>query len=111
MEQILVYNESTSKRAKTKSSKNTKKNRHTSFDVYVIRLDGASNLTYAKPCIYCTNTMKCIGVKRIYYSDWEGTIRMEYIDNVTLPRMSVFYEALANQYSHLPVNATKSIRF
>ena len=99
------------KSKRSRQTKQTKRNRHSSFDIYVVRLDLMDDMTYARPCTYCTNTMKCLGVKKIFYSDWGGGLKMEYASDMISNNMSVWSTKVAHDYRHLPVNATKSIRF
>ncbi len=100
---------------KNQSKRNRKvskrrRNKYNSLDLYVVRLDLQDSMTCAKPCMYCSNTMKSLGVKRVFYSDWGGEIRMEYVSEMKTGHLSVFQEDLIKKYPYLPVNAIKTIR-
>lgn len=78
--------------------------------LYVVRIDVNDDMTCAKPCKYCTNTMKCIGVKKIIYSDWGGKFTMEHVEKTYTEHLSVFQIDLAERYKYHRVHVTKCIR-
>lgn len=41
----------------------------------VVRINKQNNLTCSKPCSRCFQFMKDFGIKKVYYSTWEGTIK------------------------------------
>lgn len=46
----------------------------TSKDVlYVARFKNDKTLTMAKPCKWCIEHIKRAGIKKVYYSNWNGT--------------------------------------
>lgn len=44
-------------------------------DIYVTRLLQDGSLTMAKPCAICVNILKQKRIKRIYYTDFDGSLR------------------------------------
>lgn len=44
--------------------------------ILVVRLRKDGNLSCAKPCFHCQKKIKEMGLKKVYYSDWCGTIKM-----------------------------------
>lgn len=59
---------------------------HTS--IIVIRSDG-DKLKMSKPCVQCLETIKKVGIKKIYYSTGQGDeIVMEYVKNIKSDKIS-----------------------
>lgn len=105
-----MYNTVKKKSKNSRQSKKSKRNRYTKIDVYVVRINAKSIMTNARPCVYCTNTMKSIGVKKIFYSDWDGNIKMEHVRTMESTHVSIFQRQLINQYSHTHTHTIKAIR-
>lgn len=40
--------------------------------LYVVRFLADGTVTMAKPCELCQNMINSYGVKKVYYTDWEG---------------------------------------
>ena len=45
-------------------------------DIYVVRVNRFGELRNSKPCQMCHNAMKFVGIKRVFYSNDEGTYSM-----------------------------------
>ncbi len=43
--------------------------------VYVLRFSKSGILTMAKPCEFCQIFLAEAGIKKVYYSDWEGQFK------------------------------------
>lgn len=68
----------------SKKSKNNKKNKPLkNMDVYVVRVRVKDNQTsLSKPCFHCVNTMKLMGVSKVYYSTDGGGWKCEKISEI-----------------------------
>lgn len=44
-------------------------------NLLVVRVDSRGNLTMAKPCPSCTELIKHVGIKDVFYSDWNAGIQ------------------------------------
>ena len=52
---------------------------HSSIYIYRELRDGT--MSCAKPCAACARLIKDLGIRNVYYSDWDGTIvREEYLN-------------------------------
>jgi|TARA_Y100000034_G_scaffold100459_1_gene123791 deoxycytidylate deaminase len=40
--------------------------------IHVIRFKKNGNVTMAKPCLYCQKFLRQYGVKKVYYTNWNG---------------------------------------
>ncbi len=47
--------------------------------LYVSRVANSGRLLLARPCSFCMNLIRAVGIKRIYYSDSTGSITMEKV--------------------------------
>ena len=45
--------------------------------ILVVRLNYNGNISMGKPCDMCTNMIKYIGIKKMYYSNYNGEIVLE----------------------------------
>lgn len=45
-------------------------------DIYVVRVNREGELRNSKPCSMCYEAMKFVGIKRVYYSNENGTYEM-----------------------------------
>lgn len=48
----------------------------------VIRWNG-TGFRMSKPCKHCTQYLKYIGIKKVYYSTDEGTLKYEKVNNMS----------------------------
>ena len=48
----------------------------------VVRVSGNGTLTDSKPCCMCINMMKKFGIYRVYYSDENGCISYQRVDQM-----------------------------
>lgn len=44
------------------------------LELMVVRINQTGDLTMSKPCKVCQELIKDVGIKRVWYSDWEGRI-------------------------------------
>jgi len=44
------------------------------LELLVVRINKTGNVTMARPCDVCGELIKDVGIKRVWYSDWEGRI-------------------------------------
>lgn len=44
-------------------------------NLLVVRVDSKGRLTMAKPCASCTELIKHVGIKDVFYSDWNSGIQ------------------------------------
>ena len=56
------------------------KNRPEGLDIYVVRIL-ANGVSCAKPCPLCFALIVESGIRRIYYTDWNGEIKRESCNN------------------------------
>lgn len=47
--------------------------------ILVIRINNSGNISRGYPCSYCYNSIKHVGIKNIFYSDRDGTIKRERV--------------------------------
>ena len=47
--------------------------------LYVSRIGKSGNLLMARPCPFCMRLIKSVGIKKIFYSDSNGSITMEKV--------------------------------
>lgn len=52
-------------------------------DIYVIRLMRDGSLGMSKPCQTCLTMIQKMGIRRVYYSDANGDIKMELASEMT----------------------------
>lgn len=52
------------------------------MDVIVIRVNKAGKLVYSRPCNSCIDKLSRKGIRKAYYSDVNGNIVYEFIDNM-----------------------------
>jgi len=48
----------------------------TGSDIYVVRTNKDSMFCNSKPCMMCSNAMLYVGIKRVFFSDEKGFIRV-----------------------------------
>jgi len=48
--------------------------------VYVLRFLANGELTMAKPCRFCQGFLAEAGIKKVYYSDWDGNFKKMTLD-------------------------------
>ena len=58
-----------------------KKNHVFGLDIIVIRFEN-NNLKYSRPCNHCIDFLRRKGFRKIYYSNFNGEIISEYIENM-----------------------------
>ena len=58
------------------------------ISVLVIRWNG-SEYRYSKPCKYCSEYMKILGIKKIHYSLDDGSIESHKMKNFTSEHLSI----------------------
>jgi deoxycytidylate deaminase len=46
-------------------------------DILVVRINKKNKPTMAKPCFTCEQVIKDAGIRRVYYTDWDGMIKCE----------------------------------
>ena len=64
---------------KSRSGAKRKRLRHTKLDLYVVRIQQNGKLTNARPCTYWLHALKQAGVKRVFYTDWDGKLLVEHV--------------------------------
>jgi hypothetical protein len=70
-----------------------KKNRYYGkADIYVVRVRHDGSVGNSRPCQECVNAMRCAGVRRVYYTMDDQTLRMEYIKDMESDHLSPFQE-------------------
>jgi len=52
------------------------------LDVLVIRVNKAKQLLYSRPCNSCIDKLSQKGIRKAYYSDIDGNIVYEFVDNM-----------------------------
>jgi deoxycytidylate deaminase len=52
------------------------------MDIIVIRINRSSKLRNSRPCQDCIDEMKRIGIRKVYYSDDNGEIVYEFVDDM-----------------------------
>ncbi|NBP02836.1 MAG: hypothetical protein EBU90_22515 [Proteobacteria bacterium] len=52
------------------------------LDVLVIRVNKAKQLVYSRPCNSCIDKLSKKGIRKAYYSDIDGNIVYEFVDNM-----------------------------
>jgi len=57
----------------------------------VIRINANGSLTQSMPCVKCVQFMKMCGVKRVYYSNWNGDIVTQKISNFVGQHVTIGY--------------------
>ena len=60
------------------------------LDLVVIRISKNGSLCNSMPCKNCIETLRKIGIKRIFYSDDNGNILVEDAKNITNNHVSAF---------------------
>ena len=51
-------------------------------DILIIRIGKAYDLRNSRPCNACIDKMKQKGVRKVYYSDENGDIKCEFVENM-----------------------------
>lgn len=46
-------------------------------EVVVVRVGTRDNLTMANPCPKCRSFLRFLGIKRVHYTDWSGSLQKE----------------------------------
>lgn len=62
------------------------------YDIFIIRLTAEGDLTCARPCEECFKILLICNIDKVYYSDFDGKIKMEktkFMDNFY--QRKVFY--------------------
>ncbi len=59
------------------------------LEMFVIRVNQMGDLVNSKPCNTCIYYMQLYGIKSVYYSNEEGEIVKEKINNITADHMSI----------------------
>ena len=44
-------------------------------DIIIVRLKRDKSLSMALPCLSCLRSLRYVGIRNIYYSDWNGNIQ------------------------------------
>ena len=52
------------------------------LDILVIRVNKAQQLVYSRPCNSCIDKLARKGIRKAYYSDINGNIVYEFVDNM-----------------------------
>lgn len=47
--------------------------------LYISRISRRGNLLLARPCPFCMRLIKAVGIKKVFYSDSNGSITMEKV--------------------------------
>lgn len=47
--------------------------------LYVSRVANSGRLLLARPCPFCMNLIRSVGIKKVFYSDSNGSITMEKV--------------------------------
>jgi len=75
------------------------------LEMFVIRVNQMGDLVNSKPCNTCIYYMQLYGIKSVYYSNEEGEIVKEKINNITADHMSISQ----NKYYKYIENGDKNI--
>ena len=59
------------------------------LDLYVVQVDQSGNLRSSRPCGHCMNVIKLLGIRRIFYSQNDGTIAKERVSDDTVADCTV----------------------
>lgn len=60
----------------------------------VIRLSKTDNFADSKPCMHCTEYLKNLGIKKVYYSNEEGELQFERCQNMVNEHISTIGKKL-----------------
>lgn len=52
------------------------------MDIIVIRINKGSQLKNSRPCKDCINELQRIGIRKVYYSNDDGNIVYEFVENM-----------------------------
>jgi deoxycytidylate deaminase len=61
---------------------NIKMNRRKGMDIFIIRMSKKNKLANSRPCNSCIDKLKENGLRKAYYSNSEGNIVYEFVDNM-----------------------------
>ena len=75
------------------------------LEMFVIRVNQMGDLVNSKPCNTCIYYMQLYGIKSVYYSNEDGEIIKEKINNITADHMSISQ----NKYYKYIENGDKNI--
>lgn len=69
------------------------KNRRSKLDIWVIRVTKTGELKNSYPCNECLKFMKSYGIDRVYYSDDNGEIVCEKLNDMKSKHISTGHQA------------------
>lgn len=69
--------------------------KHIKLKLLVIRVNGNGELSNSKPCVYCIDLMKRIGIYKVYYStgDKNNPIASCLVTKITTTHVSSYYRS------------------
>lgn len=44
-------------------------------DIYVTRFTKSGTVSCAKPCVHCFNLIQAVGIRKIFYTDFDGKVQ------------------------------------
>ena len=59
------------------------------LEMFVIRVNQMGNLVNSKPCNTCIYYMQLYGIKSVYYSNEDGVIVKEKLNDITADHLSI----------------------
>lgn len=68
--------------------------------IIVIRINKDGNMTESKPCSHCISVMKSFGIRKVTYSNKEGKLVTESVDDVKTTE-STGYQSIAQVIEYL----------
>ena len=72
------------------------------ISIVVIRLGKNNSFTESKPCMHCTEYLKNLGIKKVYYSNEAGEIEFERCQYMVNDHISMIRKKLShNQIKNL----------
>ena len=83
---------------------NRKINRRTKLDIIVIRINKTSQMCNARPCYNCLQTMKKLGIRRVYYSINSNDIIYENIKDMISIQVTSYNKFLTKLNSSLDIS-------
>ncbi len=70
------------------------------LEMFVIRVNQMGNLVNSKPCNTCIYYMQLYGIKSVYYSNEDGVIVKEKLNDITADHLSIsqnkYYKYIEN---------------
>jgi tRNA(Arg) A34 adenosine deaminase TadA len=81
-----ISNHKIDRRKKNRSQKKMR------TDIYIVRIRHDGSVGDAKPCKICLSALLCAGIRRVYYTTNEQTLKRENLKDMTSDHLSIFQQ-------------------